>query len=293
MSKSGFIGLGIMGLPMAANLMHKGERLQVVGFDVSEERRNLFGKTGGIPASSVKDVCSACDSIFFCLPKNELVESVVAEILDESPAGTLVVDMGSTSPALIKKLYARAREKGVSLLDSPVSGGETGAIAGSLVIMSGGDKETYDTVEPLLKRMGTTVTYMGGSGNGSTAKVVNNMIVGIYLAALGEGFCFARKAGLDMRTLFDAIKDGFAGSAVMDIKAARLINRDYSASARTAVHRKDLDNAKDLAEHLGVQIPLSMTVLDYMNQLEVMGKIDEDHCAVARIYEKSFGLYDD
>ena len=291
MPKLGFIGLGIMGLPMATNLMQKGNPLPVVGFDPVEERRRLFGMAGGTPAHSVKDVCAVCDIIFLCLPRNDLVESTVIEISNESPAGTIVVDMGSTSAALIRKLHGLAGEKGVSLLDSPVSGGETGAIAGSLVIMSGGEKDVFDKVEPLLSRMGKTVTYMGGSGNGSAAKIVNNMIVGIHLAALGEAFCFAQKAGLDLPTLHDAIKDGFAGSNVMEIKASRLISRDYSASARTAVHQKDLCNAKALAEHLGVEIPLSMTVLDYMNQLEVMGKIDEDHCAVARIYERDMGLY--
>lgn len=293
MPKIGFIGLGIMGLPMATNLMRKGEPLPVTGFDVSEERRRLFGEAGGIAAHSLKDACRASDVIFLCLPKNEVVEEVVLEIIRERPAGTVVVDMGSTSPALIKKLSVLAGEKGLSLVDSPVSGGETGAIAGSLAIMSGGDKKTFDAVEPYLKRMGATVTYMGGSGNGSTAKVVNNMMVGIHLAALGEAFCFARKAGLDVQTLFEAIRSGFAGSSVMDIKAPRLISRDYSASARTAVHKKDLDNAKDLAELLGVDIPLSMKVLDYMNQLEAIGKIDEDHCAVARIYERDMGLYND
>lgn len=293
MQNIGFIGLGVMGLPMAINLMQKGGRSQVTGFDVSEERRELFRQAGGIPAHSIRDVCLACDCIFLCLPKNELVESVVAEILRESPAGTVVTDMGSTSPALIRKLAAQAREKGISLLDSPVSGGETGAIAGTLAIMSGGDKASFDAVRPYLERMGATVTYMGGSGNGSTAKVVNNMIVGIHLAALGEAFCFARKAGLDAGTLFEAIRGGFAGSSVMEIKAPRLISRDYSASARTAVHKKDLDNAGDLAKLLGVDIPLSMKVLDYMNQLEAMGRIDEDHCAVARIYERDMGLYND
>jgi 2-hydroxy-3-oxopropionate reductase len=178
-------------------------------------------------------------------------------------------------------------------VDSPVSGGETGAVDASLVIMSGGDREVFNIVLPYLRRMGSTVTYMGGSGCGSTAKVVNNMLVGIHLAALGEAFCFAKKAGMDPQTLFDAIKNGFAGSAVMNLKAPRLINRDYSASARIAVHQKDLKNAKELAERLGVDIPLSMIVLDYMNQLEAMGKVNEDQCAVARIYEKAMGLYND
>lgn len=289
----GFIGLGIMGLPMATNLMQKGERLDVTGFDVSGERRTLFAQAGGKTADTVKTLAGSCDLIFLCLPKNELVQSVVEEILGAGTRGTVIVDTGSSAPAMIQKLYEAARAKGMSLVDSPVSGGETGAIAGTLVLMAGGDRDVFDTVKPYLGRMGRSVTYMGPSGSGSATKIVNNMLVGIHLAALGEAFCFARKAGLDLTTLYGAIKDGFAGSAVMDIKASRLIDRDYSASARTAVHQKDLKNAKDLAEHLGVDIPLSMMVLDYMNQLEGMGKIDEDHCAVARIYEKAMGLYNE
>ncbi len=290
MPKLGFIGLGIMGLPMATNLMRNGGRLAVTGFDVAPERRELFGRAGGTAVDSVEEVCRRSDCIFLSLPKNELVEIIVTEITRLCPAGTIVVDTGSSSPALIRKLYAMAGEKGISLVDSPVSGGETGAVEGSLVLMAGGDKAVFEIVRPYLERMGKSVTYMGASGNGSAAKVVNNMIVGIHLAALGEAFCFARKAGLDLGTLFEAIRGGFAGSPVMDLKAPRLISRDYSASARTAVHQKDLKNARELAEHLGVDIPLSMMVLDYMNRLEAMGKADEDHCAVARIYEQAMGL---
>lgn len=293
MPNIGFIGLGIMGLPMAINLMKKGEPLLVTGFDVSEERRKLFEKSGGGTVDSVVKIATSHDLIFLCLPKNEMVESVMGEILCEGQPGTVIVDTGSTSPALIQTLSVKARDRGMELLDSPVSGGETGAKAGTLVLMVGGDKTVFDKVKPYLDRTGQSATYMGASGNGSATKIVNNMLVGIHLAALGEAFCFARKAGLDLQILFDAIRFGFAQSAVMDIKASRLINRDYSASARTAVHQKDLNNAKDLAAHLGVDIPLSMMVLDYMNQLEGMGKVDEDHCAVARIYEKAMGLYDD
>lgn len=291
MPKLGFIGLGIMGLPMAINLMRKGDPLPVTAFDVAEERRELFIKAGGAAVSSVKELCAASDIIFLCLPKNELVDSIVTEIIRECPAGTVVVDTGSSSPALIQRLYGEAKEKGISLVDSPVSGGETGAIDGTLVLMAGGDEAVFETVKSYLSRMGKSVTYMGGSGSGSATKIVNNMLVGVHLAALGEAFCFARKAGLDLTTLFNAIRGGFAGSAVMDIKASKVIDRDYSASARIAVHQKDLNNAKDLAAHLGVDIPLSMMVLDYMNQMEAMGKVNEDHCAIARIYEQAMGLY--
>jgi 2-hydroxy-3-oxopropionate reductase len=191
---------------------------------------------------------------------------------------------------MIRVLYEKSKSRKIALLDSPVSGGEPAAIDGTLVLMCGGDRDAFDRVLPLLRTMGTTVTYMGGSGNGDVAKIANNMIVGCHLAALGEAFCFAQKAGLDIETLFEAIKNGFAGSAVMNAKAPRLIERDFSPSARIAVHQKDLKNAAELAARMNVKIPLSEIVLDYMNQMEAQGRVDEDHCAIARIYEQSMGI---
>ncbi len=290
MANVGFIGLGIMGLPMARNLAQKGSALEVTGYDVVEERRKLFADNGGRSVDDLNRIYEKCDLIFLCLPKNELVEDVVGEIIAKCPKGTTVVDTGSTSPALIQSLYARALEKGIALIDAPVSGGETGAIAGTLAIMCGGDRLVFDRVKPYLQRMGGTVTYMGPSGSGSTTKIASNMIVAIHLAALGEAFAFAQKAGLDLATFFEATRTGFAGSAVMEIKAPKLIAGDFSTAARIAVHQKDLKNAKDLAEHLGVELPLSMKVLDYMNELEADGRVNDDHCAVACVYEKSMGI---
>ena len=290
MTKTGFIGLGIMGLPMARNLAKKGPVPEVVGYDVAAERRQLFAEDGGPTVDDPKEIYRTCDLIFLSLPKNELVDSIVSEIIAQCPAGITVVDTGSTSPALIRSLHAKAKAKGLDLLDAPVSGGEGGAISGSLAIMCGGERPVFDRLRPYLQAMGGTVTYMGPSGCGSATKIASNMIVAIHLAALGEAFAFAKKAGLDLQTFFEATKTGFAGSAVMESKAPKLIHGDFSATARIAVHQKDLNNAKDLAEHLGVEIPLSMKVLDYMNELEADGRVNEDHCAVARVYEKSMGL---
>ena len=183
-----------------------------------------------------------------------------------------------------------AVEKGFYLLDSPVSGGETGANGGTLVIMCGGEKEVFDEVRPYLLMMGKTATYMGPSGCGSTAKVANNMMVGIHLCAMGEAFAFAKKAGLDPQTLFDAIKGGFAQSAVMDGKVPKLLSRDFSASARIAVHLKDINNAMDVAAHLGVELPMTEIVKEQMDWMDARGMIDEDQCALAKYYEDAMGV---
>ncbi|MDR2179802.1 MAG: prephenate dehydrogenase/arogenate dehydrogenase family protein [Synergistaceae bacterium] len=285
----GYVGLGIMGLPMAKNLARKSG-ISVVGYDVSKERCGLFREYGAI-ADNPEEIYGGCDVVFFCLPTNELLEGCVEALISVAPKGTTVVDMGSTSPEVIRSLSPAAQEKGISLIDSPVSGGEPKAIDGTLALMCGGNEEAFRRVAPLLAMMGSTVTYMGGSGNGSVAKLANNMIVGCNIAAVGEAFCFALKAGLNIETLFEAIRRGFAGSAVLESKAPLVIQGAFTPpSARVSVHQKDLKNAVALAEKMGVEIPLSHKVLDYMNELETQGLAGEDHGAVARIYEQTMGV---
>ena len=289
MKTIGFVGMGIMGLPMAVNLVKKSGR-EIMGFDISQEKRLQFAAQGGKAVDSEDVIFSQCDLIFLCLPTNALVRQTIQRILTAAKPGTTIVDFSSTSPDVIRELYPQAQEKGVRLLDSPVSGGESGAIAGTLVLMCGGEQAVFDAVKPLLLQVGTSATYMGDTGCGCVAKLANNMIVGCNIAALAEGFAFAVKAGLNPKVLYEAIKDGFAGSPVMNVKAPKIISRDFSASARIAVHQKDLKNAVHLAKQLGVEIPLSAKVLDYMNQMETAGKVDEDHCAIARIYERDMGV---
>lgn len=289
MNRIGFVGLGIMGLPMAVNLVKKSGKA-VIGFDVFPEQRELLKREGGQTAENASEIFAECDVIFLCLPTNELLQDNVEQIMEVAGPGTVIVDLGSTSPGVIRELYPKVREQSLHLLDSPVSGGETGAIAGTLVLMCGGNQEVFDSVRPLLLYMGTKVTYIGGSGCGCVAKLANNMIVGVNLASTAEAFAFAVKAGINPQILFDAIRDGFAGSAVMDLKIPKIISRDYAASARVAVHQKDLKNATQLAWEMGVEIPLSQMTLEYMNELEAMGKINEDQCAVARIYERNMNV---
>ncbi|MGB4658304.1 MAG: NAD(P)-binding domain-containing protein, partial [Mobilitalea sp.] len=149
MKKIGFIGIGIMGLPMASNLVKKS-KLKIVGFDVVEEKRKIFKEIGGTPVDNAEEITNTCDIIFLCLPTNDLVKSSIQNIIDTKRKGTIIVDLSSTSPNVIREMYAKAKETEINLIDSPVSGGEVGAIDGTLAIMSGGDKETFEQVEPLL-----------------------------------------------------------------------------------------------------------------------------------------------
>lgn len=289
MKKIGFMGMGIMGLPMAANLMNKSG-CDVTGFDVVEAARERFEAQGGKTTGNADEIYADSEVIFLCLPKNELVDSTVREIIKKAKPGTIIVDFSSTAPGVIRELFPLVKEAGMELLDSPVSGGETGAAAGTLVVMSGGEKETFDKVEDLLYCVGATVTYMGCTGCGSVAKLANNMIVGCNLVSVGEAYAFAAKAGLDPQVLYHAIKDGFAQSAVMDIKVPKILSRDFTASARIAVHQKDMKNAMQLANEMGVEIPMSAIVLNHMNQMEEMGLIHEDQCALIKVFEKQMDI---
>lgn len=283
--KLGFIGLGIMGLPMAKNLLKKS-KMEVVGFDISKERNNLFSESGGTIAKDIKEISNSCDIIFLSLAGNQLVKNIISEIIDNAKENIIIVDTSSTSPIVIKEMYEKAKSKKIGLIDAPVSGGDIGAIEGKLVIMAGGDKEVFDKIEPFLLYMGSKATYMGAAGNGSIAKLANNIIAGCNIAVIAEGLAFAAKAGLDTTTLFNAIKDGAAGSHMLNVKAPKMIAHDFSPNARMAVHQKDLKNAMELAESMGVEIPISKITLDYWNEMEEKGCSDEDHCCLSKIYEE-------
>lgn len=289
MKKIGFIGLGIMGLPMATNLAKK-KTISIIGFDVVEDRRKTFEKSGGIATEDIEAIIKSCDIIFLCLPTNGLVKNSIKKIIDTGRKNTIIVDLSSTSPEVIREMYIECKNNNIDLIDSPVSGGEIGAIEGTLAIMCGGDKKVFNEVEELLYLIGKTVTYMGGTGCGAVAKLANNMIVACNIGAVAEALAFAVKAGLDPTTLFNAIKDGFAGSAVLNVKAPKIISRNFEASARISVHQKDLNNAIELARKLNIEIPITKMLLDYMNEIEQDNMENEDHCAIAKIYEKRMNI---
>ena len=282
MKKIGFLGMGVMGLPMAKNLLKKSG-CEVLGYDVIEKQREGFITAGGTVAEP-EEIYKTCDVIMQILPTHAIIRDSVEKAVKYGKPGRIIVDLSSTAPDIIQELYKLAKDAGMYLLDSPISGGNPMAIAGTLAIMTGGDKEAFEEVKPLLECMGTPV-YVGGPASGSVTKLVNNMVAGAYLVAMAEGYAFAAKAGIDLQTTFEATRGGFAGGPLYDNKIPKLIHRDYEPGARVAVHRKDILNAKHYAHHLGVDTPMTDVVLQVMDWMNDNGHIDEDQIAMVKYYE--------
>ena len=287
MKKIGFLGLGVMGLPMAKNLLKKSG-CEILGYDVVEKQRESFIAAGGTVAEP-EEIYTTCDVIMQILPTHAIIRDSVEKAVRYGKPGRVIVDLSSTAPDIILELYKLAKDAGMYLLDSPISGGNPMAIAGTLAIMTGGDREAFEEVKPLLECMGTPV-YVGGPASGSFTKLVNNMVAGAYLVAMAEGYAFAAKAGIDLQTTFEATRGGFAGGPLYDNKIPKLIHRDYEPGARVAVHRKDILNAKHYAHHLGVDTPMTDVVLQVMDWMNDNGHIDEDQIAMVKYSEDKMGV---
>ena len=283
MQKIGFLGLGVMGLPMAANVV-RGAGVPVLGYDVAQSQLEAFAAAGGVPVEDPAEIYGICDVILQILPTHATIIRSVEEAIRLGRPGNIVVDLSSTAPDIIQDLYAKAKAAGMALLDSPVSGGNPMAQAGTLAIMTGGDREAYDAVEPLLWCMGKPV-YTGGTSTGSVTKLVNNLAAGAMLVAYAEAYAFAAKAGLNLETTFQATRGGFVGGPLYDNKIPMLIKRDYEPGARVAVHRKDILNAVHYAHKLDVDLPMGDVVLRVMDWMNDNGYINEDQAALVRYYE--------
>jgi 2-hydroxy-3-oxopropionate reductase len=285
--KIGFVGLGIMGYPMAVNLIKAKYNLTV--YDVFREKADALLKIGASVAASPREVAAQSEIVITMLPSNEVVREVLAGaegVFNGAKQGTIVIDMSSSSPTLIKELHAKAVEKGLCMLDAPVSGGEPKAIDGSLAIMVGGAREDFERVKEILQAMGSTVTYIGSIGSGNVAKLANQIIVAINIAAISEAISFTSKAGLDPEVVYHAIRGGLAGSTVMDAKLPMMYNRDFKPGARMMVHIKDLRNALEMAHEISAALPLSSQILEYMYSLKAEGKENIDHGGLVQFYEK-------
>jgi len=287
--KIGFLGMGVMGLPMAKNLVKKSG-CEVLGYDVVEKQRLAFQEAGGTAVSDPVEIYKNCSIVMQILPTHPIIRNSVQQAIQYGKPGNIIVDLSSTAPDIILELYADAKAAGMFLLDSPISGGNPKAIDGTLAIMTGGDKEAFDKVKPLLECMGKPV-FTGGSASGSVTKLVNNMIGGATLVAICEGYAFAAKAGIDLQTTFDATRCGFAGGPMYDNKVPKLIKRDYEPGARVAVHRKDILNAKHYAHKLGVDTPMTDVVLEVMDWMNDNGHIDEDQIAMVKYYEDKMDVH--
>ena len=235
------------------------------------------------------EIYSTCDVIMQMLPTHETIKHSFDECLRLAPKGTILLDLDSTAPDIIQDYYPRFKEAGMYLIDSPVSGGNPMAIAGTLAIMSGGDQEAYERVESLLACMGKPV-YVGKSASGSITKLVNNMIGGAILSAIAEGYALAAKCGMDLETVFEATRVGFAGGPLYDNKVPKIINRDYRPGARVAVHRKDIINAKHFAHGLDVDTPVTDVTLMIMDWMADNGYIDYDQAAMIKYFEAKMNV---
>ena len=285
----GFLGLGVMGLPMAKNVARKSG-LPVMGYDVVAERVEEFRLSGGLPTADPVEIYQNCDVILQILPTHAIIEDSVKQAIRHGKPGNIIVDLSSTAPDIILELDKETKRAGMFLLDSPVSGGNPMAIAGTLAIMTGGDREIYEKVRPILECMGKPV-YTGGIASGSVTKLVNNMIGGAMLVAIAEGYACAAKAGIDLQTTFEATRSGFIGGPLYENKVPKLIGRDFEPGARVAVHRKDILNAKHYAHKMGVDTPMTDVVLQVMDWMRDNGHIDEDQIAMVKYYEDKMNIH--
>lgn len=285
MKKVGFIGLGIMGKPMAKNLLAKGVNLIV--HDLNEEAVKELENSGakrGTPAELGKD----CDVIFTILPNGPIVQQVLFGengVAKDIKAGTVVCDMSSVMPQESKYCHEQLKHKGVGFVDAPVSGGEPGAIAGTLAFMVGGNQEDFDALEEYFKIMGSSAILVGDSGSGSVTKLANQIIVNLTIAAVSEAFVLAAKAGVDPVKVFEAIKGGLAGSAVLNAKIPMIVNRNFKPGGKISINHKDIRNAMASAQCLDVPAPMTAQLFQVMQTLKVRGLMDEDHGAIVKFFE--------
>ena len=288
MDKIGFIGLGAMGFPMAVNLVKKTDS-KIYGFDVVKEKRIQFREAGGFPVENTTEIYEECDIVLQSLPNHKTVIDSIKGEIEFGKRGNVIIDLSSTAPHIIQELYKETKNAGISLLDSPVSGGVPMAEAGTLAIMTGGDKTAYDKVEWILQILGRPI-YVGGSSQGSLIKLVNNMMGGAYLIAQAEAYAFAEKAGLDLNTVFEATRNGFVGGPLYENKIPKLIKRDFEPGGRVAIHRKDIINAKQYAHKMGVDLPLTDVVLMIMDWMNDNGHVNEDQIAMVKYYENKMQI---
>ncbi|MGB9662877.1 MAG: 2-hydroxy-3-oxopropionate reductase [Moorellaceae bacterium] len=287
MKKIGFIGLGIMGKPMSKNLIKAGYKLVV--YDIVREAVEEVVAAGAEPAGSPREIAERCDKFITMLPNSPQVKEVALGpngLIEGARPGSILIDMSSIDPQVTKEIAAKLAEKGVRMLDAPVSGSEPKAIEGTLAIMVGGKQEDFEECYEILKAMGSSVVRVGEIGAGNVTKLANQIIVALNIAAMSEALVLATKAGVDPELVYQAIRGGLAGSTVLDMKAPMVISRNFKPGFRINLHIKDLANALAAAHETGVPLPLTSVVMEILQALKVEGLGDADHSAIVRFYEK-------
>ncbi len=284
--KVGFIGLGIMGGPMAQNLMEDGYEL--VLYNRTPEKAEEIAGDGATVVESPREVAESCDVVVLMLPDSPQVEEIVEGedgVLEGLKEGALIVDMSTISPVVTRELAEKIEERGASMLDAPVSGGEPGAQQGTLAIMAGGSEEDFERARPLLEVMGDAITHVGPTGAGQTAKAANQIVVAVTLEGISEALVLASKAGVAPEKILEAISGGLAGSNVMEAKKENFLEHDFEPGFRVDLHHKDLGIALAAGREYGVSLPVTAIVDQMLESLKTKGRGDRDHSAILTLIE--------
>lgn len=286
MEKIAFIGLGIMGKPMAHHLLKAGYEVLVLQKNASADD---LVKAGAKAFATNRELAANADIIITMLPDSPQVEEVVfgeQGVLEGVNSGSLFIDMSTIAPATAKKLYEAFKEKAVECLDAPVSGGQVGAEAATLSIMTGGNQKAFDRALPVLQCMGKNIVLIGAAGAGQTTKACNQMIVGITIQAVAEAFTLGKKAGVDLSKMREALLGGFAHSRILDLHGQRIIDQNFKPGFKIKLHRKDMNIALQTGRDNSVPLYGTALVAAHMDALIAQGHGELDHSALALFYEQ-------
>lgn len=285
MSKVGFVGLGIMGKPMALNMLNAGVDLMVNDLNVAAVEEV---QAAGASVGTLAEIGAQCDVIFMILPSGDISKAVLFGedgIASTLTAGKIVCDMASVTPVESKECYEKLAKIGVGFVDSPVSGGEPGAIKGTLAFMAGGDQKDFDALIPYYEIMGSSAILIGDSGSGSVTKLANQIIVNNTIAIVSEAFVLAAKAGADPVKVYNAIRGGLAGSAVLDAKIPMIVERNFVPGGKISINHKDIKNVVNTAHSLDVPIPYSAQLYEILQTLKIHGHMNDDHGGIVQYFE--------
>jgi 2-hydroxy-3-oxopropionate reductase len=282
----GFIGLGIMGMPMARNLMDSGYELTV--HNRSPEKAEELGRDGAAVAATPREVAQKSDVVITMLPDSPQVREVVADengVLEGISEGALLIDMSTISPVVTEELAEAVKEKGANMLDAPVSGGDVGAIEGTLSIMVGGDEQDFERAKPLFDVMGNTVTHVGPTGAGQVTKAANQVVVALTIEAVSEALVLGSAGGVSPEKILDVLSGGLAGNKVMEVKREKFLSHTFDPGFRSELHHKDLGIALAAGREYGVVLPVTAIVDQMLLSMRRKGWGGEDHSALLRIIE--------
>ncbi|NAS23766.1 2-hydroxy-3-oxopropionate reductase [Herbidospora sp. NEAU-GS84] len=283
----GFIGLGIMGTPMAANLVRAGHT--VVGYDVSTTRLDELAELGAKAAASIGEAVSQAHVVITMLPDSPQVEEVVfgeGGVLEYAPAGLLLIDMSTIRPETSRRVAQAAAVKGVHAIDAPVSGGEKGAVDGTLSIMIGGRTEDVESAREILRVLGTTIVHVGPAGAGQTVKAANQLVVGGVYALVAEAIVLLEASGVDPKAGLDVLAGGLAGSRILELKRHSMIERSFQPGFRIDLHHKDMGIATAAAREAGVALPMTALVAQLIAAARAQGHGALDHSALLKVIER-------